>query len=64
MLDFLNNRRGLAAGLSYLGVTIGQLAGVIIFTFTDMVHNANYDGSGNATWPNNLRIIEVIVLDL
>ncbi|GFS14316.1 hypothetical protein ElyMa_003160000 [Elysia marginata] len=59
MLDFLNDRRGLASGLSYLGVTIGQLAGVMSFSFSDMVDDANYSGSRNARWPNNLRVIEV-----
>lgn len=59
MLDFLNDKRGLATGLSYLGVTIGQLAGVMSFTFSDMIDDANYSGSRNARWPNNLRIIEV-----
>ncbi|RUS69494.1 hypothetical protein EGW08_022741, partial [Elysia chlorotica] len=59
MLDFLNDRRGLASGLSYLGVTIGQLAGVMSFTFSDMIDDANYSGSSDARWPNNLRVIEV-----
>ncbi|GFR79329.1 hypothetical protein ElyMa_000553700 [Elysia marginata] len=59
MLDFLNDKRDLAAALSYLGVTIGQLVGVMSFSFSDMVDDAVYAGSGNARWPNNLRVIEV-----
>ena len=59
MLDFLNDRRALAAGLSYLGMTIGQLVAVMSFSFSNMVDDANYNGSGNARWPNNMRVIEV-----
>ncbi|KAK3733512.1 hypothetical protein RRG08_009152 [Elysia crispata] len=59
MLDFLNDRRGLAAGLNYLAVTIGQLAGVMSFSFSDMADDASYSGKSNARWPNNLRVIEV-----
>ncbi|GFO20468.1 hypothetical protein PoB_004697300 [Plakobranchus ocellatus] len=59
MLDFLNDRRGLATGLSYLGVTIGQLAAAMSFGFTDMKDDANYDDDGPPRWPNNMRVIEV-----
>ncbi|XP_012939609.1 uncharacterized protein LOC106012145 [Aplysia californica] len=59
MLDYLNNRRGLAQSLSYLGVTVGQTAALLCFFFTDMIEDAQYDSNGKTRWQNNLRVVEV-----
>ena len=59
MLDYLNNRRALATGLTQLGVTIGALAATLTFVFSDMAEDAEYDDNGKTRWQNNMRIIEV-----